>query len=120
MVKLTLVLALVLGHHGGAVYDTARPITLKGTITEFAWTNPHVQIYLDVKTEKGLVHWAVETISAGKLARGSGWTKNSLKAGDEITITLQPAKTGAPVGNLTKIVLANGKELNPVEAPPEY
>jgi Family of unknown function (DUF6152) len=111
----------ILAHHGGAVYLTQNPKTLKGTVTEFAWSNPHVQIYFDVRDEKGkIVHWACETISPGKLARGSGWTKSSLKPGDEITITLQPAKTGAPVGNLVKIVFADGKELTPTEKPPEY
>ena len=129
--KLTIILSAVIGilivsttilaHHGGAVYLTQNPVTLKGTVTDFAWANPHVQIYFDAKDEKGkVVHWACETISPGKLARGSGWTKNSLKPGDEITITLQPAKTGAPVGNLTKIVLADGKVLTPSERPPEY
>ena len=64
----------VLAHHGNAAYDTDHPITIKGTVTEFAWTNPHVQIYLDVKDEKGIiVHWSVETYSPGKLIR-AGWT----------------------------------------------
>ena len=120
MTKLTMIFALLLAHHGGAVFEQ-NPKTLKGMVTEFAWTNPHVQIYLDVKDAKGsVVHWAVETISPGKLARGSGWKKNSLKPGDEITITLQQAKTGAPVGNLRKIVLADGKVLTPTETAPEY
>jgi hypothetical protein len=100
-----------LAHHGNAAYDLANPITLKGTVTEFVWSNPHVQIYFDVKDGKGkLVHWASETVSPGMLAR-SGWTKNELHAGDEITITLGPAKDGAPIGYALKIVLANGKEL---------
>ena len=100
-----------LAHHGNAAYDLANPITLKGTVTEFVWSNPHVQIYFDVKDDKGkVVHWASETVSPGLLAR-AGWTKTELKPGDEITITLGPAKNGAPIGYALKIVLANGKEL---------
>ena len=98
-------------HHGNAAYDLDKPITLKGTVTEFAWSNPHVQIYFDVKDAKGkVVHWASETVSPGMLAR-QGWTKAELKPGDEITITIGPAKSGAPVGYALKIVPANGKEL---------
>jgi hypothetical protein len=98
-------------HHGNAAYDLEKPITLKGKVTEFAWSNPHVQIYFDVKDDKGkVVHWATETVSPGLLAR-AGWNKDVLKAGDEITITLGPAKNGAPIGYALKIVLANGKVL---------
>ena len=101
----------LLAHHGNASYDTDKPITIKGTVTEFAWTNPHVQIYLDVKDDKGsVVHWSVETYSPGKLVR-AGWTKDSVKAGDQVSITLIPAKSGAPVGFLHKLVLPDGKVL---------
>jgi hypothetical protein len=98
-------------HHGTAAYDDEHPVTLNGTVTEFNWANPHVQIYFDVKDSKGNVaHWSVETLSPGKLAR-SGWSKDSLKAGDQITITVWAAKSGAPVGFMRKLVLAGGKEL---------
>jgi len=101
----------VLAHHGNAAYDLENPITLKGTVTEFVWSNPHVQIYFDVKDDKGkVVHWASETVSPGMLSR-RGWTKTELKPGDAITITLGPAKSGAPVGFALKIVFANGKVL---------
>lgn len=98
-------------HHGNAAYDLDNPITLKGTVTEFAWSNPHVQIYFDVKDDKGkVVHWASETVSPGLLSR-AGWSKTELKPGDEITITLGPARNGAPIGFALKVVLANGKVL---------
>jgi Family of unknown function (DUF6152) len=98
-------------HHGNASYDNENPVTIKGAVTEFAWTNPHVQIYLDVKDGKGSVaHWSVETYSPGKLVR-AGWSKDSVKAGDQVSITLIPAKSGAPVGFLHKLVLPSGKEL---------
>ena len=98
-------------HHGNAAYDLENPITLNGTVTEFAWSNPHVQIYFDVKDRNGKVtHWASETVSPGLLSR-AGWSKTELKPGDEITITLGPAKNGAAVGYALKIVLANGKVL---------
>jgi uncharacterized protein DUF6152 len=100
-----------LAHHGNAAYDLQNPIILKGRVTEFAWSNPHVQIYFDVKSENGKVtHWASETVSPGMLVR-QGWSKNALRPGDEITITVGPAKNGAPIGYALKIVLANGKEL---------
>lgn len=107
---------LVLGiplwaHHGNAAYDNDNPITIRGTVTEFSWTNPHVQIYLDVKSDKGeVVHWSVETYSPGKLVR-AGWSKESVKVGDVVSINLIPAKSGAPVGFLHKLVLSDGKEL---------
>ena len=100
-----------LAHHGNAAYDLDKPIVLKGTVTEFAWSNPHVQIYFDVKDDRGkVVHWASETVSPGLLSR-SGWAKDELKPGDQITITLGPAKNGAAVGFALKVVLANGKVL---------
>jgi hypothetical protein len=108
---LVLTAAPVWAHHGNAAYDDKNPITIKGTVTEFAWTNPHVQIYLDVKDDKGNVaHWSVETYSPGKLIR-AGWTKESVKPGDVVSITLIPARNGAPVGFLHKLVLPNGKVL---------
>ena len=108
---LVLISVPVLAHHGNASYDNDHPITIKGTVTEFAWSNPHVQIYLDVKDDKGkVVHWSVETLSPGKLVR-AGWSKDSVKVADQVSITLIPAKSGAPVGFLHKLVLANGEEL---------
>jgi len=99
-------------HHGNSAYDESKPITLKGVVTEFDWVNPHTQIYFDVKDATGHVaHWGCETLSPGRLIR-AGWTKDSLKAGDQITITLVAAKTGAPVGILQKLVLADGRELS--------
>ena len=101
----------VWAHHGNAAYDDKNPITIKGTVTEFAWVNPHVQIYLDVKDDKGnIIHWSVETYSPGKLVR-AGWTKESVKAGDQVSIVLIPAKSGSPVGFLHRLVLPDGKEL---------
>jgi hypothetical protein len=101
----------VWAHHGNAAYDDKNPITIKGTVTEFAWVNPHVQIYLDVKDEKGGVsHWSVETYSPGKLVR-AGWTKEIIKPGDVVSINLIPARNGSPVGFLHKLVLPDGKEL---------
>src|SRR5579884_3728588 len=92
-------------HHGGASYDGTKQVTLKGTVTEFDFVNPHTQIYFDVKEDQGnVVHWSCEALSPGKLTR-SGWKRDSVKPGEEVTITLAPAKTGAPIGLLRKLVL---------------
>ena len=85
-------------HHGNAAYDDKHPITLKGTVTEFVWANPHCQIFLDVKADKGAaVNWAIESQSPGILRRNN-WTRTSVKPGDQITVNFAPAKNGAPVG----------------------
>lgn len=85
-------------HHGNVAYDEQHPITISGNVTEFVWSNPHCQIYLDVKDEKGnVVPWSVESQSPGILKR-NGWTRDSIKMGDHIAVTLVPAKSGAPVG----------------------
>jgi len=105
-------------HHGNSAYDEQARVPIKGVVTEFVWTNPHAQIYVDVKDKNGaLVHWAIETNSPGILTR-AGWTRRSLKAGDEITVILCPAKNGAPVAYIgsgdpgTKVVFADGRELD--------
>jgi hypothetical protein len=109
--------ASVSAHHGNSAYDESKPVTLKGVVTEFDWVNPHTQIYFDVKDGKGRVaHWGCETLSPGKLSR-AGWTKDSVKAGDQITITMVVAKTGSPVGFLQKVVFADGRELGINEGP---
>jgi hypothetical protein len=98
-------------HHGTSAYDQTKRVTLKGTVAEFEWANPHSQIHLDVKDEKGtVVHWNFEAQPPNILAR-AGWTRNSLKAGDEITIVGSPARNGTPIGIIQKVVLANGQEL---------
>jgi hypothetical protein len=102
-------------HHGNIAYDEEHLITVTGTVTELAWSNPHCQIYFDVKDDKGkVVSWAVESQSPGILKR-NGWTKSSIKPGDQITITLAPAKNGSPVGfsggNKGKIVFPDGRVL---------
>jgi prepilin-type processing-associated H-X9-DG protein len=102
-------------HHGNSAYDEAHWITISGTVTEFVWSNPHCQIFLDVKDDKGaVVNWAIESQSPGILRRNS-WTRSSIKAGDQITITLAPAKNGAPVGfsgnQSGKIAFADGHVL---------
>jgi len=109
-------------HHGGSEYDTKNPITLKGTVTEYYWANPHCQIYVDVKDDKGkTVNWAIETLAPAVMKR-AGWNRELLHPGDAVTITLVPSKNGTPVGMVRKLVLPNGQELGPGqigEQPPQ-
>ncbi len=100
-------------HHGTGTYDSTKSVTLVGSVTEFAFTNPHAALYVDVKDSSGkVVNWAIEMNSPGVLAR-AGWTKKMFKAGDQITLTVRPAKAGTPVGliNRQKPVIVNGREV---------
>jgi hypothetical protein len=109
---------ILFAHHGNTAYDESARVRIKGTVTEFIWTNPHSQIYLDVKDSSGkVVNWGVETNSPGILTR-AGWTRRSLKAADEVTLILCPAKNGQPVAYIgsgdpgTKVIFADGRELD--------
>ena len=102
----------VFAHHGrGATYDMKKQVTLKGTITEVAWRNPHVAIYMDVKDAGGnVVNWAFENSNVSTLAR-QGYNRNTLHAGEEITAVVNPSAQGAPRGIVVKVILASGKEI---------
>jgi len=92
------VCAPIRAHHGNSAYDEEHWITISGTVTEFVWANPHCQIFMDAKDDKGgVVNWSIESQSPGILRRNN-WTRNSVKVGDQITVTLAPARNGAPVG----------------------
>ena len=123
MKKLLTVFALVTGlatiagpllaHHGtGISYDLNAPlITLKGTVTELAFRNPHVSIFVDVTDEGGsVVNWALEHSNISTLAR-RGYNRNSLRPGEEVTAIAYPSRAGAPVGLTFKIIRADGTEL---------
>lgn len=87
-------------------------ISVKGTVTKFEWTNPHAYIYIDVKDDKGnVVQWSAELASLGMLARAN-WKRDTVKPGDEITISGNRAKDGRTVVRLDKIIFANGQELS--------
>lgn len=103
----------LLAHHGtGISYDLQAPlVTIKGTVTEFAWRNPHVSIFIDVKDEKGnVVNWGLEHNNVNSLAT-LGYHRNTLRPGQEVTAVFHPSRSGAPVGLTVKIILPDGKEI---------
>jgi len=103
-------------HHGTAGYDMSKVVTLTGTVSKVQWSNPHIYYTIDAKDESGNVqHWSLE-MSAPLLLERFGWTKDSIKEGDQVVAEAPPAKNGAPVGIsgtatfLLKFVV-NGKPL---------
>ena len=103
--------AALSAHHGAATFDTANEITLKGTVTEWTWFNPHCFLKFDVKDASGAVkNWAVEAGNPTDMSK-RGWSRTMMKPGDEVTVTLQPVKTGAPVGRIMRVTLPDGREL---------
>ncbi len=101
----------LVAHHGAATFDTATEVTLKGTVTEWIWFNPHCFLKFEVKDASGAVKvWAAEAGNPTDMSK-RGWKRTSFKAGDEVTVILQPVKTGAPVGRIRSVVLADGQTL---------
>ena len=102
----------VLAHHSfAAEYDSNKPVALKGTVTKVDWTNPHARFYVDVKDKEGkVVNWNFELASPNVLIR-NGWSRKSLKEGDEVTVQGSQAKDGAHLANARSIVLADGKRI---------
>jgi hypothetical protein len=87
-----------LAHHSFAMFDQEHPIELKGTVTEFKFTSPHTFVLLEVKgTDGGSTVWNLEGGSPSALVR-NGWTSKTLKPGDELTMTIDPLRSGAPGG----------------------
>jgi hypothetical protein len=114
-VTILLLAAPVVAHHGSAIsYETQleKAITMKGTVTEFVWKNPHCYILYNVKDANGkLVEWSAETSSPSSMTGEHGWSRTTVKAGDELTFTVLPSKITSTAGLLYKLVAADGKVL---------
>jgi Family of unknown function (DUF6152) len=108
-----LVSASALAHHGRAlIYDANKETTVKATVTEFVWTNPHVQIGIEAVDAKGARRqWLLEASSTAIMTT-RGWSRKSLKPGETVTASFHPGLRGASTGDLIKFVLADGKELS--------
>jgi hypothetical protein len=113
-VGLLIVLTPLFAHHGTSVFDMQKTLTMKGTVTEWDWYNPHCLLQFDVKNEGGqIVHWIAETQNPANMVN-AGWGKASFKPGDEVTVTLVPAKNGQPFGRINVVVLPNGRTLDAI------
>jgi hypothetical protein len=98
-------------HHGAAGYDMDKQLVMKATVTEWLWANPHCFLRYDTKDDKGVVaHWAAEVSNPVDMTR-RGWSKHILNIGDQVTVTVRPAKNGEPVGQLLKLEFPNGQTL---------
>lgn len=115
VLNLLLAAGVLLAHHGDAGRYDEKVVVMTGTVLELQWVDPHAILVLDVPNEKGVnVRWQAELGGRTALAR-SGWTKNTLKSGDKVTLTGRRVKSGAPYMNLTEranvVMTATGKEL---------
>jgi len=110
-VGVLLVAVPLVAHHGTAAYDTTTTVTVSGTVTEFRFVNPHVLVYWDVKDAAGNVQkWSGERSGPNSMARNAGWTRNTLKPGDQVTISGRQAKNGTHTMAISKIVV-DGKDI---------
>jgi Family of unknown function (DUF6152) len=99
----------LLAHHGNAAFDVGKTLELKGSVTEWIWANPHCWLKFDVKDESGkTVNWVVEATNSADLME-RGWSRLMFKPGDQVTVSLEPVKSGAHVGRVRSITLPNGK-----------
>jgi hypothetical protein len=98
-------------HHGSAGFDLDKQLVMKATVTEWLWANPHCFLKYDTTDDSGaVVHWAAEVSNPIDMTK-RGWSKHTLNVGDQVIVTVRPAKNGAPVGQLMKVVLPNGQTM---------
>jgi hypothetical protein len=102
----------VFAHHGGSsLYDMGKSATVKATVTDFVWANPHCEISFDGADETGKArHWTIEAHPPNIMVT-HGWTRKSLKTGDVVSITFHPGLNGGAWGKMIKVNWPDGKEL---------
>lgn len=108
-------------HHGADTFATGKEVTLKGTVTEWIWANPHCFLRFDAKDDTGTVrNWVAETQNPVSMT-ARGLSRSMVKAGDQVTVTIEPARNGEPVARLLSVILPDGRTLvaaNPQPATP--
>ncbi len=110
-VGLLIVSVPMMAHHSSFAFDTDTEITLKGTVTEWIWSNPHCLLRFDVSDENGqVVSWIAETQNPRNMSN-RGWASTSFRLGDQITATVNQAENGRPLGRLLRVVLPSGETL---------
>ena len=103
----------LLAHHGNAAYDTAKTVTVKGTVTDYIWANPHVFLKVEAKDDSGnTLHWVIEGQNAVTQAT-AGWSNSTFKPGDQVVIDVTPAKNGRPIGRFKGRIMINGQQFKP-------
>lgn len=108
---LLLCVSLAYAHHSFTMFDMTTTVVLEAKVKEFQWTNPHTFAWLEVANKQGGVDtWGIEGMSPNYLGR-RGWTKNTLKPGDKITVTIYPLKDGQKGGTFLRCKLADGREM---------
>jgi hypothetical protein len=106
-------------HHSSAGIDRTKSVTLNGTVKEFRWANPHCWIDLDAPNDKGaMATWSIEMTSPTFLLR-AGWKSSTIKAGDKVSVTVQPMRDGTPGGLFVSITLPDGRVLGQRAATPQ-
>jgi len=103
--------ASVVAHHGSASFDTSKQVTLKGTVTEWIWANPHCFLKIDAMDDTGGVrNWALETQNPTAMTQ-RGWSRKAFNIGDPVTVVLEAVKNGAPIGRIVGVTLPSGSTL---------
>lgn len=108
--------APAVAHHSFAMFDVTKEVTVQGVVKQFTWANPHVWIDVLVNGDNGQVQtWGLESLAVGLLYR-QGWTADSLKPGDKVTVVVHPMRDGTFGGQLMRLTLADGHVLNSTNA----
>ena len=109
VVGLSLAVGTLSAHHGrGQTYNGDQELSVDGTVTEFSWRNPHVTLFLDAVDADGkVVSWGFEISNVSTMSR-QGWSRNIFKPGQEVSVTYNPARSGAPIGVLRHVTLPDG------------
>lgn len=105
-------------HHSSSAFDTGKKLVLKGTVKQWVYSNPHCFLMIEITDDKGeAVQWVAET-QAPSVIFPQGYRRDTFKAGEVVTVTVEPFKDGRPFGRILQTVLPDGTTLGVAGSPP--